>query len=710
MSLHVHHLTGCAPTPLAWYLKGLGLLRLVSGQKDPTARGWWQNESFHLATVLDQDALTKFLLEEYSPTPIMDPWNGGSGFYPKDTKDGFAAIERSTAKRLKAYSGALALAKSVVGDRKESPKDDEKQTMLVALRQQLRGEQLEAMNAAIVLRGSGRPDYPSLLGTGWNDGRLDFSNNFMQRLAELFDCSSPDGGPTALARDLLPNALYGSPAAGLQKKKAIGQFLPGSAGGANCTTGADGDSLVNPWDFVLMLEGAILFTASVVRRAALDAATSAAAPFALRGTPSGYASASPQESDARGEQWMPLWEQPCTLDDLRRLLSDGRAQLGSSAASRPVDFARAIARLGVARGITAFQRFGYIVRNGQANLATPLGRWFVASQPRQELLDDLTRWLQSLQRVARGDAPTSFKTNCQRLEEAILAACGSGDQAMRWQAVLLTMANIEYDMASASGFTAANHLQPIPRLRTDWIEAADDGSPEFRLALALAMQSADGGLQDPVRSHWLPLDEKGHFAVDKYGLRKDPRVVCHGLEPERSLIALVQRRLTEGGKGALNRAPLMAAKGCAADLLDISAFLSGSLDTGRLLTLARALMALDRWNFGKTVWSLSHPQAGSEPPVLYALFRLTCLPWPLKRGASTVAIRCDPAIIARLAAGDLASAGDIALRRLRSSGFAPVLRHVAGDDASLAQRLAASLAFPISMSTACRLADRLIKP
>ena len=56
MTIHVHHLTGCSPTPLAHYLKGLGVLRLVAEQKDPAARGWWRDEAFHLATTFDEEA------------------------------------------------------------------------------------------------------------------------------------------------------------------------------------------------------------------------------------------------------------------------------------------------------------------------------------------------------------------------------------------------------------------------------------------------------------------------------------------------------------------------------------------------------------------------------------------------------------------------------------------------------------------------------
>lgn len=70
-------LKGCTPEPLMAYLKALGILRLVSEQKDSGARGWWKNDVFWLRSTLDQDALVKFFLEEYAPTPIVVPWSGG---------------------------------------------------------------------------------------------------------------------------------------------------------------------------------------------------------------------------------------------------------------------------------------------------------------------------------------------------------------------------------------------------------------------------------------------------------------------------------------------------------------------------------------------------------------------------------------------------------------------------------------------------------
>jgi CRISPR-associated protein Csx17 len=39
--IHDLELRGCTPEPLMSYLKALGILRLVSEQKDNNTRGWW---------------------------------------------------------------------------------------------------------------------------------------------------------------------------------------------------------------------------------------------------------------------------------------------------------------------------------------------------------------------------------------------------------------------------------------------------------------------------------------------------------------------------------------------------------------------------------------------------------------------------------------------------------------------------------------------
>ena len=72
----------------------------MSEQKDPAAKGHWKDDVFHLVTNLDREALGRFFLEEYTPSPIVAPWNGGSGFYEGDNTEAMDAIRRSEASRL----------------------------------------------------------------------------------------------------------------------------------------------------------------------------------------------------------------------------------------------------------------------------------------------------------------------------------------------------------------------------------------------------------------------------------------------------------------------------------------------------------------------------------------------------------------------------------------------------------------------------------
>lgn len=367
-------LHGCSPTPLASYLKALAVLRLVAEQaEDPDATGFWCNDAFVLRTRLREEDLVAFFLDRYQPTPIVAPWNGGSGFFQADNQSGINPLECSQANRFSEYRAAIACARNVLAKfgLTESPKDEEKAEFLALLRRQAPDALLRWLDAAVILADAG-PSYPPLLGTGGNDGRLDFTNNFMQRLGDVLDIVT--GAPHQNAADLLRSALFRLPSAALAKN-SIGQFAPGNAGGPNASAGFEGEAYINPWDFILMLEGAVLFAASAVRR--LDAASASvlSAPFTVRsrlGTTG--ASASNDDQDARGEIWMPLWASPIRLEELVTLFAEGRAALGARPVRDGLDFARAVAQLGVDRGIHAFQRYAFVKRMGKAFLAIPLTR------------------------------------------------------------------------------------------------------------------------------------------------------------------------------------------------------------------------------------------------------------------------------------------------------------------------------------------------
>lgn len=692
MTIHVHQLTGCAPAPLADYLKALAVLRLVAEQVDPNARALWRGDTFVLATRFDRHDLVDFFLRAYQPTPLVAPWNGGSGFYPKDTKEGINAIATSAHQRFADYRRTIELCRDLVRDCDQAPKEDDKLALVRECRARFRGSCAAWLNAALVI--TERLSFPALLGTGGNDGRLDFTNNQMQRLVELI--SPVTGEPRADAAPLLEAALWHVPTAGLQSK-AIGQFLPGAAGGANSTAGYSGDSLINPWDFVLMLEGAVLLQVAAVRR--LDAAglPQASAPFAVRPQAGGYASASAADESARGEQWMPLWDAPATLAEVRALFAEGRLQTGRRRARRALDAARAVVRLGTARGVREFVRYGFIERNGQANLAVPLGRWRVAPQPHIHLLDEVDPWVQNLRRrsTSRG-APASLGRDARHLEHIMLALCREGERPERWIELLCALGRAEDQLVRRGKSTAELQLAPLPPLSPEWLGAANDRSPEFHLAAALASQYSEHPKLGSIRSHCLPLDPQRptRFETTKEGLARHPSVVWTGTNLVADLGAIAWRRLldcrTAGAQGFELRGRLYARLG------DINEFLAGHLDHGRLAALARALMAM-RWDspvprdvtarhdLDRDAWT---------PSPAHALFRLSYMPAP-QHAPNEQPSPLDPAPLRLLLAGRLHDAARHAVRRVPVILDARPKFHQLVGPADLAYRLAASLCFPV---------------
>jgi CRISPR-associated protein Csx17 len=575
-------------------------------------------------------------------------------------------------------------------------KDDE---LIPNCRRSWRGPHAEWLSAAVVLDENGAPKWPSLLGTGGNDGNLDFTNNFMQQLGKLFNVSSSDGGPKKITKELLRNALWMDLTNNLSKS-AIGQFQPGSSGGANSSTGADGESLVNAWDFVLMLEGSLFFTSRSTRRLAPNEFARASAPFAVRFHAAGFSTPG-SEKTKRGEQWMPFWNQPATLADVAALFGEARVQLHRRTANRPVEMARAISQLGVARGVDSFMRYGYLERNGQSTLAVPLGIVNVRHHPRAHLIDDIAGWMDRLQFRSRDkNAPARLIQAERQLSDAVFSALTHDYSPERWQGILTAASSIESLQATGTAIEAG----PIPPLGPEWVSAVNDGSPEVRLALALGSTAAgyapDGRPIDPIRHHWLPL-EKGarQFKTSDKRLFKDSRVVASNRGALTDLSAVVLRRLIEAGMKGKRRSQIIAAKGCSARLDDLAEFLEGSINLDKLMNLARAFMAI-KWNKWSPNLYPNAPFKNVQPSEAWLAIRLGCLPWPLAPGKD---IPADLRIARLLIADESSRSINLALTRLRSAGIRLPLQ--AGVTDSKSCRLwAAGLAFPLNRGSALRAA------
>ncbi len=675
---NVVYLTGCQPEPLMSYLKALGVFRLLAEQADPAIRAAWQDEGFALRTVLDSAQIIEFFQNRYCPTPIIAPWAGGSGFFTGDNKQAVEAIAKSKSPRLDAYRRVIAQAQAILKHVKQTskPQGEVKDRLLRLYRREMPDEFVAWMDSAIVLQSEGQK-YPPILGTGGNDGRLDFTQNLMQRLVEI---GFADTALAPASEDWLRNALFGQPASGLMGV-AIGQFDPGRAGGPNAGQGLEGSSRVNPWEYVLMLEGALLIAGSVTRRMDVNARDKAAFPFTVNTAPVGSGALSAGE-DSRGEIWLPLWRNPAGLLELRHIFAEGRAQVGKRQARNAVDFARAAAGLGVDRGLTGFVRYSFLKRSGKAYLAASLGRFETRAYDQSvNLLTELDAWLERFRRdCASEGAQPRFAAALRRLDEAIFAYCRFGG-AVRFGEMVRALGQCEQALALNSdkpGVIGRNKhaVPPVPLLSSAWLTAAQEDSPEFHIALALAAMHATGEVGalrtnleavSPARWGWTWAGPQDRYAT-----------VWAGGNLPRNLQAVLERRLMDAMRFGLEGLPLESRFSASAD--DIAAFLAGQVDDERLAEWLWGLMLID---LSKARWedlAPTRPAPSAQPvPRAYALLKLLFLPpyYALKMEGGEP-IKPEPSILASLNAGRLNDACQTATRRLRAAGYAPMPGPIAG--------------------------------
>jgi CRISPR-associated protein Csx17 len=688
VSLH-----GCRPEPLAGYLKALGVLRLVAEQRDPRAKGAWQDGVFVLHSTLSSDDLVAFLRDEYAPSPVITPWNGGSGFWDGDNQSGIAPIRDSTAARFAPYRNAIALAQDFVRSTgmEERPDSAKKAPFVQHLRSTLADDALPWIDAALVFTRDALV-FPPLLGTGGNDGRLDFANNFMQRLAEelLVDKQTPGA---------LRGALFGEPTLGLGDK-AIGQFFPAAAGGANGGAGFSGSAGTNPWDYILLMEGAMCFATALVRRLESGDRSAMTFPFAVRSTTAGFGTAAAGEVDSRNELWLPLWGAPATWAEVSAVFREGRSRVGRRAAVTGTDFARALASLGVDRGIGSFTRYAFHLRNGLAYQAVPLGRWAVSGSPTPiaALLEDIDGWLIEVSRLTGKETPARLRTVARALDDAILSAVRPDAGPRDLQRLLGVIGEVEASAADSKDHGGLRH--PVPELdHARWMALLDDGTAELDLAASIAPD---------LRRRW--------SAVRRFGARlgwtenKPPpssRIWRRGPLVDRLLDLLQRERIeatreADAGADAFDRLAPRTAR-----LASVCAFLEGRTDDIRIVELARALSLLSRP-------SPAHDRGPYvRAPAVFAAARMLV-------GGDFVGDAVIPPVIGWVAAArreDGATFTAMTWRRLTSSGVALRGMHrrtrasmLRGGDDVPVRRVAAACRFPLSHADRAGLLRAITNP
>jgi len=733
---HTLTLAGCAPVPLAHYLKAFGILRLLSEDKkhgDPYARGRWHRDRFELSSTLDREALITFFLEKYVPTPFLSPWNAGSGFYyqeeklGKDPKTGekivgkkiktgvrnqgtaatkvIARILASDQSRLKPYQEAIQTTKTILASKglTSAPETTgaDKDELLMMLRSHWPDSAVRWLDCVAVLTASRdaksstglRPSYTSLLGSGANDGNADFTSNFMQRIIKIMEAPLED------STRWLAASLFGENYSKTRVKGLAGQFAPGTAGGPNSTSGFTGKFSVNPWDFVLLIEGALFFAATAVRQHGSTQDGSVACPFCVSVTGVGYASSSTQDEiadkSATEEMWLPLWSSFCSTNELMTVFGEGRAQVRGRNARTGVDFAQAVVSLGVDRGIDEFQRVGFLVRNGKSVFATPLTRVAARRGIGVDLLSDVDDWLNRFRRAATKDtAPLSVRRALSALDSRILDLCvsHSDDRLMR---VFTGLGRCEAALSRSLRWVTSQEIQksglrPLSGLRPAWLDHGQQ-CVEFRLAASLA--SLIGRLDNkalPMRCH---LEQVSYQPKNHRYDWADPQtndVQWNESSLPDVLNAILARRLIKNEEGPKLWREVWSS------LNDIKSFIESKTDDQLLSDLLWS-MSLINWR-ERTELNSSTKEPQPVAPTLYGLLKLCFPPVQSAQIDGILPVPVVPAIHRHAAQGNGDQAATMAIRRLRASGYQPALRSlpVRGD---YAHRTAAALLFPISDQT-----------
>jgi CRISPR-associated protein Csx17 len=743
-------LSNCRPEPLGSYLKALGVLRLAGEQLDPSVRGCWTADGFVL-TGPGREELLHFLLDRYEPTPLVAPWNSGSGFRAGSKRpaaeQALELVERSTAARLQPYRDAIAAGRRVFADaeqrgwRSSSDKElwakDTKPLVVERCRATFPDRAVAWIDACGVLSQSGLIPAP-LLGIHGTLGSQELSVNFMQRLAEVLCLRRRRGAPTpADSRRWLEAALFAEVAAP-RVEGPIGQFDPGGAGGVNAARVGEAKSLVNPWEYVLLLEGALLFASAAARRLGAQQG-GAGLPFMVAASPVGYASGTAGEG-ARGELWAPLWHRPATAREVAHLLGEGRADWRRQQARTGIDLARAAASLGVDRGISAFVRHAFVERLGRSMLAVPVGRVAVRERPEVQVVGALDGWMAAARRGS--NPPAAVAAALRRVDAALMALALDGGPR-RLQDVLVAAAEADMAVGQAASFRERAGLRPIGGLgAADWLPRLHDGSAELRVAAAIASQhDQDAALRLLLRP--VQPDERGRLGwtlgppVPGLGVAPLPAVLARALARRVLEVAGTARhaqrpggdaaapQATPGGQPDVARIGVQTAYRwrLPAPLEDVAAWLDGRLDEARLERLVRALLLLD-WR-GATG---ANPLTGSTaiPPLQRPPHPAWALLAPFFHGRpasppvhhhqaagpdgqpAAVTLIPQASWPAQLAAGRVEPVVSAALRRLRIARLDPVIRDPAAVAAGVpGERLAAALLCPISSAAAAALLRRV---
>ena len=678
-------LTGCSHDIAMMHLKALGILKVVSLQKDESATSWWSENKFMLDTSASKDDLVEFFRTEYSPMPVVSAWNRGSPF--RKSNADLDRIAASTEERLSQYRATIEKTRDIMEDfgvekleaktvpkgvNKQKYEKRQKDRFIMRLMNELPDSALPWLETAYAVESEYETKVGPILGSGGNDGKTDLSEKFTNIVSTHVLEADPD---------LIAQSIFGGDVDLLNQKVAFldpGAYKSSSTGFAGKQVSAS-----NPWDMLLALEGAVFFAGTVLRR---GTGRHAAFPFTLESLWAGYGTAAIKEQkDDHGEIWFPMWESPASYDEVSHVFREGMVQTGNFAPSSGLDFAIALVNLGAVRGISRFQRFGIFERKGRDRHMVSIGVHQIMENEQSEytkLATGADEWLRTIREVQRRDSkgfPESLSKLVLQAGGIVMDYCSSRSPSVLIN-LLAVLGRIELHP-----YIRKSYIKPL-ELDSGWTVMYRD-LVEMRLATALAsLNYRDIG---SIRQN---ID---HIKISKYGDVewdiKSPTVVWRRGDLISNMIAVLERRYIDAQRvGAGLRAALYGVH--VAQPTDILCFLEGKTDDSLIGDLAVALSCIPPTKMLED----AGPFKLEDMPEAYVCLKANFPPVQPDQGSEAV---FESGVLSMVQSGHVARAMQVMRRRLRISEYTLVTddpsysSHSLGK--SLSRRLLASMLFPL---------------
>jgi CRISPR-associated protein Csx17 len=556
------HCEGIRVDCLGNYLAGIGLLAAMS-RCWPNVRGCWRRGHFVLVgESIGGEAVERFLLEEWRPTPYERWW--------KDAQKVDKESDRS-----------IQAARSLEPDI----------------------DRVRLLDCHVVGCGTKR-QFNRLVGTGGNVGRRDLAGVFNEAI-KLVRTKPPRS-----VQGWLRNTLFGGPASLPELTSAGTWFVYANERFNSGQEPSREKGWISPWAFLLAIEGVRLLRGGTARRLGSRARPYAVFPF-LSDAPSPATEG--EIKVTRAEFWAPVWEHPANCAELEALLERGLARVGDRAAQAPHEFALAARGAGVDSGVGTFVRFSLRqTTSSQVFEAVPGETVRVADSGPTEsgLLLPLLEWMRYLPEPASSTQKAKFRGMRGPIEREMIRLSELPNDAERWQSLLLLLAVVQGRLDHSRAFRERS--RPVPRLDPGWFGATwPTPTPEILIARAIA--SIGAGSETPLFVNVVGADQ------DKWGNRsfsksRPNRAVYHAGDPARVLADIIERRLADAEP--LDPLPLGSATACTPRMIE--AFLCGTIDLESVVRWLPAMVLIDWRSFEGAPAQF---RAASSLYLLQALFR-----------------------------------------------------------------------------------------